>query len=280
MRLLAAMLAAVGGAAAQMAKTDRTLPPFQDRLHLGLHLKALGLKTGVELGVRTGDFAAALLHIWPASRYMLVDAWRQLYSGQYSRELPSAYMRTMNQTIRRSNCEETFESAMAGGRCGTQIQVCRNWTHVCAELLEDHSIDFVYVDALHDYKGTLRDISMWWPKLRTGGVMAGHDYIDMNSSWMNHADAAKVRHWRRNYDASWEPTGKLVKGAVDDFFDCRAVVRNEQVFTPDGAYGHRREVEVAPPRKWSHQLASALGSKLAPVKNSQDVYPPTWAVLK
>ena len=89
------MLAAVGGAAAQMAKTDRTLPPFQDRLHLGLHLKALGLKTGVELGVRTGDFAAALLHIWPASRYMLVDAWRQLYSGQYSRELPSAYMRTM-----------------------------------------------------------------------------------------------------------------------------------------------------------------------------------------
>ena len=80
--------------------------------------------------------------------------------------------------------------------------------------------------------------------------------------------------------ASWGPTGKLVKGAVDDFFDCRAVVRNEQVFTPDGAYGHRREVEVAPPRKWSHQLASALGSKLAPVKNSQDVYPPTWAVLK
>ena len=43
---------------------------------------------------------------------------------------------------------------------------------------EDNSIDFVYVDARHDYKGVLEDLRLYWPKVRQGGILAGHDYLN------------------------------------------------------------------------------------------------------
>jgi predicted O-methyltransferase YrrM len=40
------------------------------------------------------------------------------------------------------------------------------------------SFDFVYIDARHDYASALEDIRDWWPKVRRGGILAGHDYVD------------------------------------------------------------------------------------------------------
>lgn len=40
----------------------------------------------------------------------------------------------------------------------------------------DGSLDFVMIDAAHDYANILADILAWWPKLKPGGVMAGDDY--------------------------------------------------------------------------------------------------------
>merc|ERR1712039_201112 len=45
-----------------------------------------------------------------------------------------------------------------------------------ARLFNDESVDFVYVDARHDYCGVLDDIKTWWPKVRAGGIMAGNDW--------------------------------------------------------------------------------------------------------
>ena len=39
------------------------------------------------------------------------------------------------------------------------------------------SLDFVYIDARHDYDGCLEDIVAWYPKLKKGGLIAGHDFI-------------------------------------------------------------------------------------------------------
>ncbi|CAE8696289.1 unnamed protein product, partial [Polarella glacialis] len=41
----------------------------------------------------------------------------------------------------------------------------------------DASLDLVFVDGDHSYVGAMGDIEAWWPALRTGGVLAGHDYI-------------------------------------------------------------------------------------------------------
>ena len=44
------------------------------------------------------------------------------------------------------------------------------------EIVEDGSLDLVYVDGDHRYEAVLADLKGWLPKLRAGGVMAGHDW--------------------------------------------------------------------------------------------------------
>lgn len=61
-----------------------------------------------------------------------------------------------------------------------------------ASLYKDGSIDFVFIDASHDYENVLNDIQAWFSKVKNKtGVISGHDY-------------------------SWGPE---VKQAVHDFFD-------------------------------------------------------------
>jgi predicted O-methyltransferase YrrM len=45
-----------------------------------------------------------------------------------------------------------------------------------AKKFEDESIDFVFIDASHEYKDVVDDILAWSPKLKQGGTLAGHDY--------------------------------------------------------------------------------------------------------
>ena len=40
----------------------------------------------------------------------------------------------------------------------------------------DGELDLVYVDGDHRYEAVLADLKVWLPKLRAGGVMAGHDW--------------------------------------------------------------------------------------------------------
>lgn len=43
-------------------------------------------------------------------------------------------------------------------------------------LIGDAFLDFVYIDANHHYDEVLADIRAWYPKVRSGGIIAGHDY--------------------------------------------------------------------------------------------------------
>ena len=45
-----------------------------------------------------------------------------------------------------------------------------------SDKFEDESQDFVYIDALHDYESVKSDIEAWYPKVKTGGILYGHDY--------------------------------------------------------------------------------------------------------
>ena len=55
-----------------------------------------------------------------------------------------------------------------------------------AELYSDNSLDFVFIDASHDYTNVLADIKAWYPKIKFGGTMSGDDYC---SSWQGVVDA-------------------------------------------------------------------------------------------
>ena len=47
-----------------------------------------------------------------------------------------------------------------------------------AEKYADGSLDFVYIDADHHYDAVCRDIDAWLPKVRSGGIIAGHDFCN------------------------------------------------------------------------------------------------------
>lgn len=41
---------------------------------------------------------------------------------------------------------------------------------------DDGSVDIVFIDACHEYQSVKADIAAWLPKVRPGGIIAGHDY--------------------------------------------------------------------------------------------------------
>lgn len=45
-----------------------------------------------------------------------------------------------------------------------------------AATYQDQSLDFVFIDASHDYQSVRQDILAWLPKVKPGGTIAGHDY--------------------------------------------------------------------------------------------------------
>jgi len=57
-----------------------------------------------------------------------------------------------------------------------------------AEKIKDGILDFVFIDADHRYEFVKADILAWLPKIKNGGIIAGHDYIPTYSGVMQAAD--------------------------------------------------------------------------------------------
>lgn len=45
-----------------------------------------------------------------------------------------------------------------------------------AEEFDDGSLDFVFIDAAHDYDNVCADIRAWLPRVKRHGILAGHDF--------------------------------------------------------------------------------------------------------
>lgn len=50
-----------------------------------------------------------------------------------------------------------------------------------AATFADNSLDFVFIDADHSYENVKQDINAWLPKVRLGGILAGHDYFQYDT---------------------------------------------------------------------------------------------------
>lgn len=56
----------------------------------------------------------------------------------------------------------------------------RDYSNTICNEFADNSVDFVFIDARHEYEFVLEDIRCWYPKLKSGGIMSGHDYRTNN----------------------------------------------------------------------------------------------------
>lgn len=137
-----------------------------DRLDLAAWFGECGFKAGVELGVERGMYSIELLDRIPGVTLYCVDAWT-VYRG---------YREHVTQPKMESLLAETMERL-----ADRDVVVIRGWSTEVAATFEDGSLDFVYIDANHELSHVVNDLTAWVPKVRKGGVVAGHDYIRRTS---------------------------------------------------------------------------------------------------
>lgn len=56
------------------------------------------------------------------------------------------------------------------------IHFIKESTNKAYASFQNLSIDILYVDAAHDYNSVKQDLTLWYPKMKKGGFICGHDY--------------------------------------------------------------------------------------------------------
>ena len=172
------------------AKTIHKVPA-RDELPALLNARGL-LGKGVEIGVKTGRYSDELLRHWHGNQLISVDPWLSADPDEY---------------IDRSNVsQDEFERYYRITRerladHGERSDIWRMTSVEAAEKVEPQSLDFAYIDARHDYDSVKEDLAAWCDKVRPGGILAGHDYVD--------GDFVEGEFY--------------VKSAVDEFFGERGI---------------------------------------------------------
>jgi hypothetical protein len=126
-----------------------------------------GLKRVAELGVWRGRTFLHVLANCPGVTVIGVDAWKK---------------RPQNMGIPGGETYddwdmETFEKDVRTRAAvfGERAIIHKMETDEAAKLVEDGSLDLVFIDADHSEEGVRGDITAWTPKIRSGGFITGHD---------------------------------------------------------------------------------------------------------
>ena len=146
-------------------------PLVSNRHELPILLNRRGLvATAAEVGVRAGEFSESILERWEGGRLISVDPWAEA--------LDDDYVDIAN--VGRDDHERLFAATRSRlGRFGDRSSIWRMTGDEAAEQIAHRSLDFVYLDARHDRASVERDLATWLPRVRPGGIIGGHDYLEI-----------------------------------------------------------------------------------------------------
>ncbi len=161
--------------------------------------QAVFVEIGAWLGRSTAYLAQRIKESVKNIRLYVVDTWK----GSLGEQVHEDEVRRAGGSI-----YPAFLENMRRAKVDDVILPMPMSSEQAAQSFADESLDFVFLDSSHRYEDVVRDLSQWFPKLRLGGVLAGHDY---------------------------QPGWPDVVRAVDDFF------RSEKVFKIGNCFGVKKE---------------------------------------
>jgi hypothetical protein len=123
---------------------------------------------GLELGVYKADSFMTLLENCPNIKTLYgVDNYKPYYDVFEDREISILE----SDMIRSESLLKQKHSQYAD-----KIKFFECASVEAATKIDDESLDFIFIDADHSYESVMQDLTIWYPKLKPGGLLTGHDY--------------------------------------------------------------------------------------------------------
>jgi len=117
-------------------------------------------KYGAEIGVGKGLNSQSWCQQMPDLRLICIDPYTPTEFYSFSQRRHDSY----------------FEQAQKN-LAGYNVTFMRQFSIDAVKEFKDGELDFVYIDAAHDFDNAMIDVIHWAPKVRAGGIVAGHDYF-------------------------------------------------------------------------------------------------------
>jgi hypothetical protein len=113
---------------------------------------------GAEIGVRAGDSSELILQI-PGTRLLCIDPW----------SATPGYGESLDYKIIKA---EAMRKLSPFGDRATIVECISSEASL---LVDEYSLDFAFLDGNHSFPFVLADCLIWWPKIKPGGILCGHD---------------------------------------------------------------------------------------------------------
>jgi hypothetical protein len=145
---------------------------IKTRDEIGKLMTLKGYKLAAEIGVQRGDYAKKILSNWDGHLF-LFDSWRNFPTGDY------VDVANVSDEDHKTNLNACLDNL---SEYDGRYTLCRALSPEVSQHFKDESFDLIYIDANHSYEGCLLDIEGWIKKIKLGGCICGHDYLD-GSFW-------------------------------------------------------------------------------------------------
>jgi hypothetical protein len=157
-----------------------------------------------EIGVYQGGFSEVIYDILKPKKLYLIDPFENMVDPITNEEFYPEL--NWHRTVYSEGCLEHVNNLLSEGINNNTVIIDKNLSTNAVNNYEDGFFDFIYIDACHLYESAYWDIVNYFPKLKSGGIMSGHDYIDMPSFGVKRA----VNEFCHNYNYEIEILDNLM----------------------------------------------------------------------